>query len=60
MERDELLTAPEVAEVFGVHIDTVRGWIKAGLLGHVRLPGRSQRVPRSEVDRFLQVHGGRP
>ena len=56
---DENLTCPQAAAVFGVHVETVRRWIHRDppLIGHVRIPGGAIRIPRSEVDRFLTLHG---
>lgn len=55
---DALLTPQDVAEELKVTAETVRGWIRRGLLRPIDLgeSGRrpSIRVRRSELDRFLE------
>lgn len=55
----ELLTVREVAEASGVHIDTVRRWLRKGIYTMVLVgPNRLVRIPRSEVAKMRQVvHG---
>lgn len=56
MEESEerLLTPKEVANILGVTQDTVRGWIKAGKLGAIKLAGKLIRIKQSELDRFIR------
>ena len=49
-----LLRVTRAAEELGVSIHTVRAWIAQRRIGHVRL-GRAIRVPRSEVERLLEI-----
>ena len=48
------LRVARAAEELGVSIHTVRTWIAQRRIGHVRL-GRAIRVPRSEIERLLEV-----
>ena len=43
------LSCEEVAEMYGVHIQTVWRWIREGRLGAIRL-GRSYYVRQSDID----------
>ena len=48
---DDLLTAAEVVEKYGVHRVTVSRWVKTGRLPAVRLVGlRTLRFRRSDVE----------
>jgi excisionase family DNA binding protein len=51
--KSELLTVDEAADALSLSKHTVRAWIAARRLGHVRL-GRALRVPVSEVNRVVQ------
>lgn len=55
----ELLTVRQVAEESGVHIDTVRRWLRKGIYTVVLVgPNRLVRIPRSEVEKMRQtIHG---
>ena len=53
--NDELLTISEVAEMFGVHRNTVHNWINAKALKEVRTPGGMPRVWRSHVATIIGV-----
>ena len=44
--------AEEIAEIFSVHVVTVRRWIAGGQLGAIRLPEGGYRIPESELDRL--------
>ena len=44
----------EVAEIFRVHVVTVRRWIAGGQLNAIRLPGGGYRIPQSELDRLCK------
>ncbi len=51
-EQREYLFLPEVAELSGVSVDSVRHWIRRGVLPSVR-PGRRRMVHREALARFL-------
>lgn len=53
-----LLTTGEVAAELSVDPDTVRRWVKDGLLAAVVLPSGVLRFKRSEVDRILGIEPG--
>ena len=50
-----LLTFPAAAERCAVSIWTVRGWVDAGRLKVIRLPGRLVRIDPAELDRFIEA-----
>jgi len=52
----ELFTVKEVAEMFKCHPQTVRSYIREGLLGAVKLKGE-YRVTQDHIDAFL-ARGG--
>lgn len=52
---ERMWKAQQVADAWGVSIDTVRDWITAGELKTVRV-GREYRVPDSECARFIRDH----
>ena len=58
-----VFTAPEVAEMLGVHVASVRRWIKAGTLNATRVdpsnPREPWRIPAAEVTRITTVKRGR-
>jgi excisionase family DNA binding protein len=47
------LTVRETAAELNVSVHTIRAWIAARRLGHVRL-GRAVRVPMQEIERLIQ------
>lgn len=49
---DPLRTIQEAARRFQVHPDTVRRWVKEGLLEDVRLTPGTVRIRESELARF--------
>jgi excisionase family DNA binding protein len=55
-EQREYLFLPEVAELTGVSLDSVRHWIRRGVLPSVR-PGRRRMVNRAVLARFLAGAG---
>jgi excisionase family DNA binding protein len=55
MQRDEMLTAEEVAKIMKVHITTVRKWIRSNELKVVEIGIREYRIRRAELDRFIQA-----
>jgi excisionase family DNA binding protein len=52
--EDELLTVAEVPEILKLNPQTIRNWIDAGTLPHVRLGERRVRIWRSD---FLALIG---
>ena len=58
MER--MMTTREVAEVVGVHIETVRGWVRKGKLRAYRVSGRGRlRFDPADVRAVLKPVGGK-
>ena len=52
LSTEETLTPSQVARVLGLHRNTVRNWVNAGLLPAVKVGRRGDlRVPRSEAVR---------
>lgn len=49
---DEWLTLEQIADELQLHIETVRGWVRAKELPAYRV-GRAYRVKRSDLDKFL-------
>lgn len=44
-------TIAEVAEIFGVHYNTIRNWIKNGEIKGVKI-GNTIRIPDEEIERL--------
>lgn len=54
MPEDTLLTVEDVARRLGVHIDSVRRWIRAGELVAIDLGGAAgYRITPAELERFI-------
>lgn len=51
-DTDKPLSVKEVAEIAGVHEQTVRVWIREGRLQPLPLPRRPFRIPASELERL--------
>ncbi|WOL41370.1 helix-turn-helix domain-containing protein (plasmid) [Pyramidobacter sp. YE332] len=51
---DKLLTVKEVAEIIGVHIDTVRIWLRTGRMKGVKF-GKAWRIPESELKKATRI-----
>jgi len=52
VKTEETLTPTQVARLIGLHRNTVRNWVNAGLLPAVKVGRRGDlRVPRSEAER---------
>ena len=51
-EQQRDLKAEELAQLFRVHVSTVRRWINHGQLAAIRLPGGNYRIPQQEVERI--------
>ncbi len=55
MSKDELLDVETVAEELGIHIETVRKWIREKQLKALNLGRRGgYRIRRSDLDEFLR------
>ena len=50
---DKLLKIKEVAEIFGLHPDTIRHWVLNNKIESVKIGG-SRRIKQSEVDRLKE------
>ena len=48
----EWLSVEDISKELGVHVDTVRGWIRERKLRATRL-GRDYRIRRVDLDKFL-------
>lgn len=58
VRTEETLTPSQVARMIGMHRNTVRNWVKAGLLPAVKVGRRGDlRVPRSEAERVRAMIG---
>lgn len=51
--RDGLLDTQEVARILGVHVQTVRRYIRAKQLPAIRLTPRLYKVRQGDLERFL-------
>jgi excisionase family DNA binding protein len=51
---DEILTGKQVAEIFGVHPQTVVKWANEGRLPYWRTPGQHRRFREADVRRLKQ------
>jgi excisionase family DNA binding protein len=52
---EDLLSTADVAAQYGVSDETVRRWIRKGVISYVMVgPFRLKRVPRAEVERKLE------
>lgn len=58
---ERLLTMSEVAQSYHVSDETVRRWVRKGIIGYVMVgPFRLKRIPESEANRhFASVDGAR-
>jgi excisionase family DNA binding protein len=58
IKTEETLTPSQVARMIGMHRNTVRNWVNAGLLPAVKVGRRGDlRVPRSEAERVRVMIG---
>ena len=56
MADDILLTVEEVSRRLGVHMDTIRRWIRRGELPAISLGGSTgYRIAKADLDHFIQV-----
>jgi excisionase family DNA binding protein len=51
---EAMLTLPEAASLLGVADQTLRNWVEAGRIRHVRLPSGQVRFYRRDVDAVLE------
>jgi len=56
----EHVTISEAATLLQLSVPTVKRYIYQGLLKSAKLPGGQHRIPRTEIDRLLAVHGEEP
>jgi excisionase family DNA binding protein len=55
MPDDILLTVEDVAKRLGVHIDTIRRWIRSGELPAINLGGPAgYRIAQADLDKFIR------
>ncbi|HYT35224.1 MAG TPA: helix-turn-helix domain-containing protein [Ktedonobacteraceae bacterium] len=55
MDKDELLNVEQVADELGVHVETIRKWIREKQLNAVSLGRRGgYRIRRSALEDFLR------
>jgi excisionase family DNA binding protein len=54
----ELLKPSEVAAIFNVTARCVNGWLDAGHMRYIALPGRHRRIPVAEARRYLTLRRG--
>lgn len=54
----KLYSTKEVAKIFGVTAETVRGWIISGKIAGIQIGGQQYRVKREDLIAFAQSHYG--
>ncbi len=55
LPEKEMLSVREVAKLFGVSEVTVRQWLYEGKLAAIKTPTGLWRIPRSEVEKYLET-----
>lgn len=55
---DPLMTTGDVAEYMRVNRSTVRNWVDAGHIEHIKTPGGHVRIRYSEVVRIMNGNRG--
>jgi excisionase family DNA binding protein len=55
MADSEFLTVAEVAELLKLNQQTIRNWIDAGKLPHVRVGERRVRIKRADLDALIEA-----
>jgi excisionase family DNA binding protein len=55
----ELMSVAQAAKELGLTPGAVRGAINRGLIEPVRLDGRTNLIPRAQVDKYRAAHRGR-
>lgn len=58
-DDDRLLSVKEVAEIIGIHQQTVRELIKSGEIAIVRIGKREYKVRLGELRRFIREREGK-
>lgn len=51
----DMLTSDEAAEILRVSLSTISRYVRSGEIRAARLPGGQYRIPRTEVDRLLEL-----
>ena len=54
----DFVSVAKAAEELGITPEAVRGAIMRGLIQPVRLDGRTNLIPRSEIERYRREHRG--
>ncbi len=54
-EQQKYYTPQQVAELLGVHLQTVRTWYRSGKLGCYKLGHRDVRISQEQLDAFLKA-----
>ena len=49
----EFLSVKEIAEMLGVSVDTVQGWIRRKELAAYKVGTKAYRIKREDLDKFL-------
>ena len=52
--KDKYLTAPEAAEILGVHVKTLYRWAKEERIPSIQIRGRGVRFSEAAVKRWLK------
>jgi excisionase family DNA binding protein len=52
--HEHLWTCSEVADYIGVHVETIRLWVRSRKISFIRLGRVDVRFRRSDIDEFLQ------
>jgi excisionase family DNA binding protein len=54
-KRDRLLTAAQAAGYIGVHVETLRKWVRTAKIPRVSLPGKGNdvRFSKSQLDKWI-------
>lgn len=62
LQKERLFTVREVAVLYHVHIETIRRYVRKGIIGHRLMgPNRLVRIPESEVARYdVFMRGAKP
>jgi excisionase family DNA binding protein len=55
--KQRAFSLKEVADILGVHPETIRRAVKAGKLKAAKI-GKDYRIAKSELERFFQAKGG--
>jgi excisionase family DNA binding protein len=58
-DASEYLTAEEAASYIGVHVETLRKWVRLGVFPHIPLPGagKDYRFTRTSIDEWARALG---